>query len=342
MISLLIVNYRSVGLAAEAIRSARATTSAPLQVVVVDNSLDAREAEALHGHADVVIVSDTNRGYSGGINLGRPRCSGDVIVVSNPDVVFAEGCLDGLAAALNEKTSVAGPAFFWDDGHRWMLPPADLGSGWEKVDEVFASRARSWRVERDRRRYRKRVHFWSLTETTPVDALSGAVMAIRADDFDAVGGFDERFPLYFEEIDFVRRLAERGREIVYVPEARCRHLFDQSASQSSDESSQRYAVSELRYLEKWNGPFVARTLKKLERPMPGFDALPLAGPLTLDRDDVVVEVSPLPSFTTAAGHFPVTRTVELPREVVRSFRRGPLFLRVVQRESGTVLGVFRL
>ena len=58
MLSLLVVNYRSAALAIDAIRSARAATTDELQVVVVDNSCDAAEADALRPHADVLLVSD--------------------------------------------------------------------------------------------------------------------------------------------------------------------------------------------------------------------------------------------------------------------------------------------
>src|SRR5205085_9388106 len=139
MISLLIINYRSAELAVGAIRSARAAATSALQVVVVDNSCDAREADALRGQCDSLIVSSTNRGYSGAINDGRRACTGDVILVSNPDVTFAPGALDQLSAALIDDVAVAGPALFWDDAHEWFLPPSELHTGREKIDEVLAS-----------------------------------------------------------------------------------------------------------------------------------------------------------------------------------------------------------
>ncbi|HYK06028.1 MAG TPA: glycosyltransferase [Thermoanaerobaculia bacterium] len=340
MISLLVVNYRSAALAAEAIRTARASTPSPLQVVVVDNSCDPDEANVLRGFTDALLVSGTNRGYAGAINDGRKACTGETIVIANPDVTFAPDSLDILHDSLRDS-AVAGPALFWDDAHRWMLPPGDLYTAPQKVDEVLASRSRSWFEQRDRRRFLQRVAFWSRTEAAPVKMLSGAVLAVRARDFDLMGGFDERFPLYFEETDFLRRVtASRGR-IVYIPQARCRHLYNQSAAQVADEAASRYAQSELRYLEKWNGPFVARLLKRLERPSRGYEAEPLDGDLELERDDVVVEASPLPSFTTAAGYFPSQRRVTIPPEV-RASMRGEFYLRVVVRATGEVLRTYRI
>ena len=332
MISLLVVNYRASALAAEAVRTARAASSAALQVVIVDNSCDAGEADALRGVADTLIVSETNRGYAGAINLGRTSCDGQTIVVTNPDVTFAPRAIDLL---VEQDAAVAGPALFWDDAHQWMLPPGDLMTGMQKLDEVLATRSRAYFEQRDRRRFLQRVRFWSLQQPVAVHMLSGAVMAIRTRDFDALGGFDERFPLYFEETDFLRRVSAARKRIVYVPASRVRHLYNQSASQVASEAATRFAQSEMRYLEKWNGPFAARTLKRLEKAMPRFDATPLREPIAFDQD-VAIEASPLPSFATAAGRF--ARTLETPR----ARWTGDLYLRAVVRSTGQILGTYKI
>lgn len=323
MISLLVVNYRSAALAADAVRTARAASAKLLQVVIVDNSCDPREADALKSVADRLVVSKTNRGYAGAINDGRRVCDGETIVISNPDVLFADRSIDLLSAALDAKTAVAGPALFWDDAHRWRLPPGDLLSAAEKLDQVLASRSGAWRAQRDERRFRARVKFWSLREPTPVRMLSGAVMAVRTRDFDALQGFDERFPLYFEETDFLRRVSAVRKRILYVPAAKVRHVYNQSAAQSSEIAAARYAESEWKYLEKWNGPWLARVMKRLERPAASVaadrEAIPVAGA------NVVTEASPLATFETAAGYF--GRAEDVPAEVRASLGGSPLYLR---------------
>lgn len=336
MISLLVVNYRSAALAANAVRSAREAASSPLQVVIVDNSCDAREAEALRSIAGTLVVAETNRGYAGGINLGRRACEGDTIVIANPDVVFAPRAIDLLHDALDARTAVAGPALFWDDAHQWHLPPGDLLTGPEKLDQVFATRSREWRKQRDARRFRQRVAFWSLASTTHVRMLSGAVLAVRAGDFDDLGGFDERFALYFEETDFLRRVAERRKRIGYVPAARVRHIYNQSASQTS-EASARYAESERKYLEKWNGPWLARVLKNMERPpvLPrAVEGSPAAAA------NVITEASPLPTFDTAAGFFGAATNV--PEDIRASLKGGELYLRHVDRDTAGILATYRI
>lgn len=334
MASLIVVNFRSSSLAIDAVRSARAATRTPLQVVIVDNSVDPAEAEALRPHADVLIAAETNLGYGAAINRARRQCHGDVFIAANPDVRFATGCIDRL---LETDADVAGPALYWDDALSWILPPSDLHTTADVLDAAMGSRSAVWRRRRDRRRIRKRIAFWSLRAPTPVRAISGAVMAIRRAAFDRIGGFDERFHLYFEEIDFQRRL---GKGIVYVPAAQCRHIYNQSAAESPDAAAE-YARSERQYLARWSR--FAQAAKRMQwhaGPPAGADR-PGAGPaLDIDRDDVLIEASPLASFETAAGHFATARRVRIPDEVLDSYRGETLYLRVIDRRSLAVVSAF--
>ncbi|HXH92707.1 MAG TPA: glycosyltransferase [Thermoanaerobaculia bacterium] len=325
--SLLLINYRSASLAIDAIRTARASSSQPLQVVAVDNSTDASEARALGPVADVVITAPRNLGYAGGINAGRRACDGDVIIVTNPDVRFGGNAIDALVDA---DAAVAGPALFWDEGYAWRLPPAELHTARQVASRALASRSRAWAFARDRRRFFARVAFWSLAVPSRVHTLSGAVLAIKAKAFDDAQGFDERFQLYFEENDFLRRVAG---DIVYVPAARCHHLYNQSAGESP-ESAALYAQSESQYLRKWGGEFA----KRFERKVPpiAVERLHEHGPRTFDGD-VVLEASPLPTFETAAGHFEKGSISDVPDDVWRAYRGNVLYLRAVDRRSGRVL-----
>jgi len=325
--SLIVVNFRSSSLAIEAVRSARATARTALQVVIVDNSVDRAEAETLRPHADVLIAPDRNLGYGAAVNRARRECDGEVIIAANPDIRFAAGCIDRLLAT---DADVAGPALYWDDAFTWILPPSDLHTTADVLDAAIASRSAAWRRRRDRRRIRRRIDFWLLRETVPVDAISGAVMAIRSAAFDRIGGFDERFHLYFEEIDFQRRL---GTGIVYVPGARCRHIYNQSAAESPEAASE-YARSEQQYLSKWSrfAPAAKRFQCSAGSPA-GADRLRAAPALDLDRDEVLVEASPLPSFDTAAGHVPGSREVHFPEEVWNAYRGSVLYLRAIDLKS---------
>ena len=338
MITLVVVNYRSARLAADAVRSARATTAAPLHIVIVDNSCDAAEADALRSLADFLLVAPNNLGYAGAINAARPHCRGDIAILANPDVVFFDGAIDRLTSTLADPgVAVAGPALYWDDAGQWILPPSDLQTLWGKIDEVLASRLAWWRAQRSRRRLRRRLAFWALDQPKRVPAISGAVMAIRLRDFDAVGGFDERFALYFEETDFLRRIAKKGRGVVYVPAARCRHLYNQSAGADAARAAALYAASEAAFFSKWYGEGIYRALTALERISSQPEYPRCSEPLVLPAGGLLVEASPHHSFDQAAGSFPAANRVLLPPDVANAYRGDALYLRAVDPATARVV-----
>jgi len=337
--SLIVVNYRSAALCRDAVASARASTSEPLEVGTLDNSCDPAEAAALESiGADRLIVPDSNLGYAAGANAGIAASSGAVVVVSNPDVVFDAGCIDALAELLGGRVALSGPRFSWDAAGSWLLPPAEVTTLRGEVSRRLASRSEARALRRSRRRFLDRVAFWSAVSPFRVAAVSGAVMAIARDAWRRVGKFDERYRLYYEEIDFMRALAREGLELRHVPAARCRHIYDQSAA-SGDEHRGKFAESEMLYLEKWHGPGV-RLLRLLE----GGPRVAQPSSVSLEPSDAialpaasagfVVEASPLESFDTAAGHFPETGEARIPEEVWEAFHGETLYVRVVEAASG--------
>jgi N-acetylglucosaminyl-diphospho-decaprenol L-rhamnosyltransferase len=345
--SLLIVNYRSSNLAARAVVSARESSTSPIEVIIVDNSGDAGEVQSLHETgADRVIVSPRNIGYGGGLNLARASARGSVLLLSNPDVVFAPGAIDAMTAALEDGATVVGPRLSWDSAGEWLLPPGDDPTVRDHLSEAAAAVSARWNKERDSRRIRIRLRFWTQDAPFPERTLPGAVLALGSRTFDSVGGFDADFSLYFEEHDFLRRIRRRGGTLQVIPSARCRHLYNQSA-RSSVEAGRAYAQSERRFFDKWYPGPVARIVSRLPRAKamdaPRID-LTAEESIPFDRDpaETVIEVSPLETFATAAGLLPKTRSVTVPAEIWSSYRLPFLYLRVVDRKSARPLNVYRL
>lgn len=338
MISLVIVNYRSSALTVEAIRSARDTTAANLEVLVVDNSEDDGEASRVRPHADVLLQSQSNIGYGAGINSAIDHCSGSTIIASNPDVVYHGGALDRLHAALQGGAAVAGPSLFWDAALRWRMPPADTHTFGEKLDAVLGTRSAAWRRWSDRRSIERRVDFWRRSVISTAAALSGAVLAFDAATL-ARHRFDEQFFLYFEETDLLRRIRRGGGSVLYVPDARCRHLFNQSAG-ASDRAPAEFIRSEWLYHTKWHGRLAAKTLLSLAATV---ESSPLrdAAEIHVPSDGLLVEASPLRGFETAAGTFADAGSVRPPADVVRSLGATPLFLRVLDPVTACVIDEVR-
>jgi GT2 family glycosyltransferase len=88
-----------------------------------------------------------------------------------------------------------------------------------------------------------------LVRDTVVDTVSGAVMLLRAEAFDAVGRFDEGFRMYFEETDLCRRLRDRGHSVACCPAAHATHQHGASTRQTSVRQVEYY-LSYVRYFRK--------------------------------------------------------------------------------------------
>lgn len=343
--SLLIINFRSARLTAAAIRTARAASSEPLQVVVVDNSCDDDEAKALASvDADEIVVAERNLGYAGGINRGAVKCQGEILVVANPDILFRQHSIDLLADALHGHVAMTGPRFTWDDGDAWFLPPAEMMTAATKLADLIGERVPMLKEHFDRKRTRERIAFWSADTPQRVDSLSGAVMCFHRSLLDEIGPFDERFALYFEEIDFMRRIRDSGRNIVHLPAALCRHLYSQSAGEGENAT---YAISEIEYLRKWEGDGFVRLMKWIGRESTSdaeFGSREPDEPLMLTGNPLhyLIEVSPDPDFRSAAGHFSRETSVKVPAECWESYRAQTLFLRVVEKAGGAAVSVWRL
>ena len=202
-----------------------AARRAGMAVIIVDNgSGDGSAALATHllGDRGEVIANLENRGYAAAVNQIFSAAPGRDVMLLNPDVeVTGPEPLQALISFL-ERTPAAGavgPRLINDDGttqasaRSFPSPLAMAGhaSAAHRLPSARRAAARYLRAPRS-------------DAPSRVDWLLGAAMLVRRDAFDEVGGWDEGYFLYLEDTDFCRRLADRGWQCWYVPEARMRHL----------------------------------------------------------------------------------------------------------------------
>jgi N-acetylglucosaminyl-diphospho-decaprenol L-rhamnosyltransferase len=344
--SLLVVNYLSADLTRQAIATARAASSEPLEVVIVDNSLSSDEAAQLRSlEGDHLVIAERNSGYAGGVNLGLPHCSGETIVIANPDVCFAEDCIDRLVDELDHpEVAMSGPAFFWDEALEWHLPPPERMTFAEQWSRRVSSRVLPLARFRDRRLLRNRLKYWNLARTVNLQVLSGAVMAMRTTELREVGGMDDSYALYFEELDLMRRLSRIGRRLRYVPSARARHIWSQSAMRNPMASS-LFEESRRRFHRRWQGT-IAEWLLRAVPEVPAKESSPVtrlaspAVPLRTD-DPVLVEISDTPRFVMAAGIFARGGGLRIPQEILESSPLDVLYCRVTALRNLETRGIYR-
>jgi GT2 family glycosyltransferase len=247
-----IVSYNSAGTLRACVEPLTALPG--VRVTVVDNdSPDDSLATIADLPADT-LASGRNGGFGFGSNLGAARGSAPLILFLNPDARLEPGALDALRRTLAEHPDVAlaGPAIRDEQGELQYTQRnfPRLRSTWSQalfLHRVAPTAAWTDEVIRDPEQYgRANAPQW----------LSGACMLVRRSAFEAIGGFDERFFLYCEDIDLCRRLRAAGHELRYVPDAAVRHVGGASAPRVT--TNRIYAQSRVRYARKhYRRPAVA-------------------------------------------------------------------------------------
>jgi N-acetylglucosaminyl-diphospho-decaprenol L-rhamnosyltransferase len=205
-----------------------------LRVVISDNgSTDgapAREAER-RGAAVHVLENNTNLGYGRAVNRAAEGADEDWILIVNPDVVMHDGAIDALieAASARPDIGVVGPRILDADGSTYPsarpLPRLFLGIGHGVLSTVAPNNPWS-------RRYRP-TNLATVDEPFDTGWLSGACLLVRRSVFERIGGFDDAFFMYFEDVDLGRRIGEAGFRCRYVPASVVTHVGAHSTSHAS-------------------------------------------------------------------------------------------------------------
>jgi N-acetylglucosaminyl-diphospho-decaprenol L-rhamnosyltransferase len=221
-VSAVVVNYESGDVLARCVESLLDDGAA--EVVVVDNGSADGSLRTLRQHVPeaVVVESGRNLGYGAAANRGVAATSAPVVVVCNPDLLIGRGALAAMADALDEDPDCAavGPRILTADGDRYPSArrfPSLLDAAGHAALGLLAPGNRFTRA------YQLDRPAWSEEEPTAVDWVSGACFAVRRSAFEAVGGFDESYFMYVEDVDLCWRLGHAGWTVRYWPAASVTH-----------------------------------------------------------------------------------------------------------------------
>jgi N-acetylglucosaminyl-diphospho-decaprenol L-rhamnosyltransferase len=245
-VTVVVVNWN----AGELLR--RCLTSLPtgpgVELVVVDNgSTDGSVTPALAGTTGARLIPNAeNLGFARACNQGIRAGTGRYVLLLNPDAWLLPGALEALIAFMDAHpdAGAAGPALLDPDGR--LQPSGGRLPGLRRLLALHPLLERLLAVPADDLRQRD---FGRVAE---VEEVSGACLIARRAAVDQVGGLDEGFFLYFEDLDWCLRLRRAGWRIYYLPEARVVHQW-RSRHDPSPRAQHHHLRSQRRYVRKHFG-----------------------------------------------------------------------------------------
>jgi hypothetical protein len=214
---------------------------------VADNGSDDETADMIRSDFPKTCYKRflDNPGYGAAVNRVRPDIAEPYFVVLNGDTEIRPGALGALAdyLAQHPRAGLVGPLLRHADG-RVQPSCYPVASPLQLLLEESRAGALLGRIPWLRQRY---LRTWAHDRDRSVPWVLGAAMAVRATAFDSVGGFDESYFLYYEEVDLCQRLRDAGWEVHFTPTAEVIHDGGASTDQFPSAAARTYYASAARF-----------------------------------------------------------------------------------------------
>jgi hypothetical protein len=220
------------------------------EVLVVDNNSGDGTVEMLKNNFSQVklIVNDDNAGFARANNQAIPETQGDFILLLNPDMLVAQDTLAKMTAWMDNKPAA------WVAGCHLVDTAEQTITNVRRFPRLADQLAVAAKVAH---LYPQVLHQYlrkdfDYNKESKVDSLRGSFFMMRRSCLEQVGLLDERFFVWFEEVDYCRRVAEAGGEVWYTPVAEATDLVGQSFAQWPTARAQAiFKDSQLKYWRKW-------------------------------------------------------------------------------------------
>jgi N-acetylglucosaminyl-diphospho-decaprenol L-rhamnosyltransferase len=218
-VSAVVVNYNAASVIGDCLRSLR--DEGVEEVVVADNASSDDSREVV-GNAAVWLSNGANLGYGAGANRGAQATSGRYLLVCNPDLTFQPGAVKAMAQVLDNDggVGIVGPRIENLDGTTYPSPRVfprlsdSIGHavvGLVRPDNPWTRRYKLLDMDR--------------TALVPsVDWVSGSCFMVRRSLWDELGGFDESYFMFAEDMDLCWRAGRRGWRVAFEPAATVVHV----------------------------------------------------------------------------------------------------------------------
>jgi len=257
-LSIIIVNYNTGALTKACVESILAQENMKeTEIIIVDNNSSDESIPFLGSDFPEVrlITNDENIGLAGGVNIGLKEATGEYCLILNPDIIVLPNAIKALKTFMDENPKVG------MSGGKLLSPNGMLQYSCYRFYRLSTILyRRSW-FGRTRAGKREIARFlmkdFDHQSVQDVDWLMGACLMVRAAALKKVGGMDERFFLYFEDLDWCRRFWEKGYRVTYVPHAQFSHYHQRSSKQSSflglifNQAARHHLLSAAKYFWKY-------------------------------------------------------------------------------------------
>ncbi len=259
-LSIIIVNYNTLPVTKNLLDFLLKQDLPPAtEIIVVDNNSSDDSVPLLRAdYPEITVIENReNVGLAAGVNTALKQAKGKYYLILNPDMIALPGSIDTLVSFLDEHedVGVAGGKLISPNNKlqyscfRFYKPMTIV------YRRTFLGKTKRGRAEIARFLMKDADH----STIQDVDWLMGACLILRGDTVQEVGGMDERFFLYFEDVDWCRRFWEKGWRVTYVPEAVFSHFYQHTSRGNAfvglltNRPTREHIKSALKYFWKFRG-----------------------------------------------------------------------------------------
>ena len=248
--SVVVVSFNTKAELLLCVRSVSDHAGIPVETIVVDNQSGDGSPDAVRSAFPGVrlLQNPENRGFAKAVNRGVAEARAPLVLLLNSDAQLQKGALPRLVAELEARKDVAlvGPRILGEGGAELSFgPEPSFLSEWRQRRLVRGSQGREKSITAE---------VESLTSRPSEPGwISAACCLVRKDALDAVGGLDEGFFLYEEDVDLSLRLRRAGYGLLFVPDALVFHLRGRSMEAVSARARLEYDRSHIRLYRKHRG-----------------------------------------------------------------------------------------
>ena len=259
-LSIIIVNWNVRDLLRDCLRSIEAgSDDLTLEVIVVDSASSDGSVEMVRAEFPWVhlMACVENVGFPRGNNIGLAKAAGAYLLLLNPDTLVLENALPAMVAYLRSQPEIGAL------GPKLLNPDGSIQSSRRRFPTLATGFFESTWLERLAPDVLKHYYALDLPDdvTGDVDWVTGACIMVPRAAYETVGGLDEGYYMYSEELDWCRRIKESGRRVVYYPPARVIHHYGKSSEQAVTARHINFQRAKLRYFRKYHGRGAAMALR---------------------------------------------------------------------------------